>query len=307
MTKNRFLEGKKRARARDSIENARRAARHEEPLVTRAPAAKENYYVDPKELVTEIRKCQRSKRVSNELGKIFLNIAYKFASKPNFSGYTYKEDFIGDAVMRMLEQVDKVKLEHPIEKLVSKNGRLVAATKHTNEFFNFPDDPGDREPTVTLKPHGSRSGSHLIVELGKCIKMLSTINVHAAERASFTIHVSADGRAWEHVGNLKGRGPLVLKTDTTSVKYVKVSNLGERDAPVHGVRVYGFVTPNPFSYLTQICYNCFISKINREKKFSEVKESMALDCLNILESEEHIYIKRHGSTNEDHATQPVEA
>ena len=131
---------------------------------------KENFYVDPKELLKEIKSYKSTDKMSNELGIILVKIAKKFATKPCFSGYTYKDDFIGDAVARMVEQAHKIRLDIP--------------------------------------------------------------------------------------------------------------------------------NSNPFSYLTQICYNCFISKINKEKKLSTIKERLALDCIESLESEEHLYIKKNIESQE---------
>lgn len=71
------------------------------------------YYVDPIELTKEIKKFKKTKVISEELGTMILKIARKYASRSNFSGYSYKEDFISDAVHRMIEQLDKINLKHP--------------------------------------------------------------------------------------------------------------------------------------------------------------------------------------------------
>ncbi len=295
--KNRFLEGRIKAKAKriaklhglHGDDAAAHIAAESKPRPSR-----DNFYVNPKELADEITKYKRTKIVSDALGSMFLRIAMKYATKPCFSGYSYKDDFIGDAIVRMLEQVGKIKLGHPIEKLVSKNAKLITDVRsHTSAFFNFPDDPSKREPTLELKPHGARSGRHLTAELGRSIKMLSRIEVYPSGHATLLVHASADGKAWELVGKVTGKSVLVLKTELTMVKFVKVSNDGEKAAQIHGLRVHGFVTPNPFSYLTQICYNCFVSKINKEKKFSEVKEGLARESISVLESSENIYVKKH--------------
>jgi hypothetical protein len=42
-------------------------------------------------------------------------IAERFSRKWNLNGYTnnYKGDFIGDAILRMVKQIDKINLSHP--------------------------------------------------------------------------------------------------------------------------------------------------------------------------------------------------
>lgn len=67
-----------------------------------------NYYVDPKQLKHEVVLYKQTGVISEPLGLILINIANRFATKPNFSGYTYKEDFIGDAILRMCEQLYKL-------------------------------------------------------------------------------------------------------------------------------------------------------------------------------------------------------
>lgn len=73
------------------------------------------YYINPDELKEEISKFQSGKDdiMSDKLGEMLIKLAERFASLPNFSGYSYKEDFIGDAIYRMIQQIDKINLDHP--------------------------------------------------------------------------------------------------------------------------------------------------------------------------------------------------
>jgi len=73
------------------------------------------YYVDPKELTEEIRKFKGSEteQMSDKLGLMLINIANRFASRPNFRNYSYREDFVSDAILRMVEQIHKINLNHP--------------------------------------------------------------------------------------------------------------------------------------------------------------------------------------------------
>ena len=74
---------------------------------------KHEHYVNCKDLLEEIKLYNKTRKVSEELGVYLLKIAKRYATKPNFSGYTYKDDFIADAVYRMVEQLDKINLNHP--------------------------------------------------------------------------------------------------------------------------------------------------------------------------------------------------
>lgn len=45
-------------------------------------------------------------QIDNYIAESILKIAQKFASRPNFSGYTYKDDMISDAVENVLRYID---------------------------------------------------------------------------------------------------------------------------------------------------------------------------------------------------------
>lgn len=75
--------------------------------------AKSAFYVDPEDLRSELVKYRSTNVVSERLGLYLLKIATRFATTPRFSNYTYRDDFVNDAVYRMLEQIDKINLDHP--------------------------------------------------------------------------------------------------------------------------------------------------------------------------------------------------
>ena len=120
-------------------------------------------YIDPDDLKKELKNYKQTNVISDELGVIFLKIAKRFATKSCFSGYSYKDEFISDAIYRMVEQIGKVR-----------------------------------------------------------------------------------------------------------------TNKGS----------------NAFGYLTQICYNCFIGKIAKEKKYTKLKENLTTDVLDDVENEENISFKK---------------
>jgi DNA-directed RNA polymerase specialized sigma24 family protein len=78
--------------------------------------AKHVHYVNNKEMLQELKDYNaqgEDKAISERLGEMFLKIATRYASRPTFYGYSYKEDMIGDAVERMCMQVAKFNPEHP--------------------------------------------------------------------------------------------------------------------------------------------------------------------------------------------------
>ena len=74
--------------------------------------AGDNNYVSNKELLEELTKFKAtcrydvdgkyivgSGKLSDKLGKMLLLIAHGLSSKPNFNGYTWKEDMIGEGLL----------------------------------------------------------------------------------------------------------------------------------------------------------------------------------------------------------------
>lgn len=59
-------------------------------------------YVDPKVLNEEIINYYKTNNISDKLGEAIYNIANRIGFAPNFINYVYKEEMIGDAVIKML-------------------------------------------------------------------------------------------------------------------------------------------------------------------------------------------------------------
>ncbi len=73
-----------------------------------SPAEKNPFYIKPSELKDELRALRASGFPSEKLGEMFLKLAKRFASRWNFCEYTYKEEFISDALLRMVQNAHKV-------------------------------------------------------------------------------------------------------------------------------------------------------------------------------------------------------
>jgi len=74
---------------------------------------KAKYYIDPDDLMKELRKFKKTKKISETLGTYLMKLANKYASSWKFNNYSYKDEFISDAICRMVQQVDKINLDHP--------------------------------------------------------------------------------------------------------------------------------------------------------------------------------------------------
>jgi hypothetical protein len=70
-------------------------------------------YIDKNEMMDELIFYNESGIISEKLGAMFLKLAIRYTSKPNLSGYSYREEFIGNGVLRMVSQIDKFDINHP--------------------------------------------------------------------------------------------------------------------------------------------------------------------------------------------------
>jgi len=61
------------------------------------------YYIRNSDLLPEIVKYKENGCASESLGKMLMTIASNFSSKGSFSGYTWREDMVSDAVLTCLK------------------------------------------------------------------------------------------------------------------------------------------------------------------------------------------------------------
>lgn len=69
----------------------------------RPKVPKEKFYVDPKHFDDEIVKYYNSGVISNDLAEMVSKIANKLSFSSNFAGYTYREEMVGDGIVRMFK------------------------------------------------------------------------------------------------------------------------------------------------------------------------------------------------------------
>ena len=72
-------------------------------------------YIDKYEMMQELIHYNKTGEISDLLCEMFLKLAVRYTSRPNLSGYTYREDFIGSGVLRMISQIDKFDVDHPAQ------------------------------------------------------------------------------------------------------------------------------------------------------------------------------------------------
>jgi hypothetical protein len=83
---------------------------------------KTKFYVDPKEFDTEIMNYYESGKMSDNLAEMVSKISHKLSYANNFINYSYREEMVGDGVIRMMKALIAKKYNH---------------TKGTNPFSYF--------------------------------------------------------------------------------------------------------------------------------------------------------------------------
>ena len=86
-----------------------------DPLKPKKRGPKPNklqFYVDPKEFDTCIITYYSSGIIADELAMMINKIAHKLSYAPNFINYTYRDEMVGDAVVRMMKALIAKKYTH---------------------------------------------------------------------------------------------------------------------------------------------------------------------------------------------------
>jgi len=71
------------------------------------PAATSKYYLTNGKMLPEVVKSRTDGRINNELAKMLMMLTRKYAQRPCFSGYSYKEDMISDALANLCQNALK--------------------------------------------------------------------------------------------------------------------------------------------------------------------------------------------------------
>lgn len=75
------------------------------------PTGDKVFYLKNADLLAEVIKCKEAGRMSNKLASMLLMLTTRYASKPNFSGYTYIDDMIAEAMADLSKNALKFKPE----------------------------------------------------------------------------------------------------------------------------------------------------------------------------------------------------
>lgn len=67
---------------------------------------KKNFYINNEELLKEVMIYKKDGILTEELGRMLLQIANHYSTKGNFSGYTWRNDMVSDAVLTCIKYLN---------------------------------------------------------------------------------------------------------------------------------------------------------------------------------------------------------
>ncbi len=97
-------------------------------------------YVDPHELMDELLEFKRTDIISENLGSMFIKMAIRFTSSSKFNGYSWRDEFISCALIRIVKYIDKFDperencnpfayiskiIEHEVIKIINKEKKII--------------------------------------------------------------------------------------------------------------------------------------------------------------------------------------
>lgn len=115
------------------------------------PEFTSKYYVTNSRMLPEVIKSKEQGQISNELAKMLMMLTRKYAQRPCFSNYTYKEDMISEALANLCKNALKFKPEK------SSNPFSFYTTCINNSFLHF----------LNVEKKHRRTRDQLLIELGE--------------------------------------------------------------------------------------------------------------------------------------------
>lgn len=100
----------------DNTSKRKRKSKKTDPSLDKSSkksgTSKEKYYVNPQEFDDEIVNYYKTGNMSDNLAMMISKIANKLSFAPNFIRYTYREEMVGDGIIRMFKALTTKKYDH---------------------------------------------------------------------------------------------------------------------------------------------------------------------------------------------------
>ena len=70
-----------------------------------------SYYIKNKQILNELSEYKKTGIISEKLGEIFITIATNYSKKGSFSGYTWKDEMISEAILTCIKYIKNFDIE----------------------------------------------------------------------------------------------------------------------------------------------------------------------------------------------------
>lgn len=195
-----------------------------------------------RELIKEILSCQRSNeapnQISNTLAIMLMNMVENFANKGNWRGYSYRDEFIADAICHLISPgVTK-----------DEDGEFKNPTPHALKF-----DTKYAENAAQLIVDGLLWDGWVSIE--------SDLDFERHVKSNPSLNTIKDGKR-------KRERKWIERDDT--YRYLRHPETGNVKAVA--------ILYNPFAYVTQIIKHCFTRRLNLEKRQATIRDDVLIMC-----------------------------
>lgn len=115
------------------------------------PEVTSKYYLTNSKLLPAVLEAKKAEKLSNELAKMLMMLTRKYAQRPCFAGYTYKEDMISEALTNLCQNALKFNPEK------SNNPFAFYTSCINNSFLQF----------LSVEKKHRRIRDQLLIDIGE--------------------------------------------------------------------------------------------------------------------------------------------
>lgn len=141
-----------------------------------APEVTTKYYLSNSKLLPEVIKSKAQGRVTTELAQMLMMLTRKYAQRPCFANYSYKEDMVSEAIANLCQNALKFKTE------VSDNPFSFYTTCIHNSFLQI----------LSVEKKHRRIRDQMLIDMGENASYSFTdeLKNHRGEGGEFTNELS---------------------------------------------------------------------------------------------------------------------
>ena len=115
------------------------------------PKSKE-HYVNSKEFKAAIAEYYKTGVCADELGEMITKIANGLSYAPNFINYSYKDEMVGDAVVKMFTDFTTIAFHAFINRIKKEKRHFDAVNEYKERVYEEMINTGEAEQKIYVRP-----------------------------------------------------------------------------------------------------------------------------------------------------------